>query len=78
MYKSKSLPVYNGKSLSLTKICSKHKMYLWSWRRNCQNVKTIHRPRAEILAIEEKQRISYSFHSNNLRRTKFCKDVLYA
>ena len=78
MHKSKSLLDYNRKSLSLTKICSKHKMYLWSWRRNCQNVKKIHRPPAEILAIQEKQRISYSFHSNNLRKTTFCKDVLHA
>ena len=66
---------YIRKSISLRKRCSEHKMYLCFRSTHCQNFKTIARPSTEISVIEEKQRISYGFHSNNFRKTKFCDQL---
>ena len=65
------------KSVSLTKLCSIHKLYLCIRSTDCQNFKTIGWLPTEITVIEEKQKITYGFYSNSLLTTKFCWSLLH-
>ena len=56
-------------NLSLRKLCYKHKMYLWSWRTNSQNFKTMDRPPLRYRALKRtKESVTVSIATISGRR----------